>query len=158
MSKRSKRHSAEVVRMIYNTRINNHYYQNRYKEAFKAATLKHQQVGSKDNFQGQKGTGIHAIVNEANSEMLTSPNDVKLTQAAIHSAISRGEFGVSPPKRGRKPTIDPVLTYALATHSTMMQVSREGEALATKMKAVLSMKAVPISTIFGGRHGCRIPR
>ena len=115
-----------------------HYYQTRYKQAFKAATLKYQQEGSKDNFQGKKGTGIRAIVNKANNEMLASPNDMKLTRAAVHAAILRGEFGVSPPKRGRKPVVNPTLTFALATHSTMMQVSGEGEASAIKMKAVAS--------------------
>jgi hypothetical protein len=56
MTKRPKRRSAEVVRDIFNKRIDKHYYQTRYKQAFKAATLKYQQEGSKDNFQGKKGT------------------------------------------------------------------------------------------------------
>ena len=122
MSKRPKRRPAEVAREEFNNRLDKHYYESRYKQAFKAATLKYEKVGSADNFQGKKGTGIRAIINEANSELLSSPNDMKLTRSAIHSAISRGEFGVSPPKRGRKPVVNPVLTLALATHSTMIPV------------------------------------
>lgn len=122
MSKRPKRRPAEVAREEFNNRLDKHYYESRYKQAFKAATLKYEKVGSADNFQGKKGTGIRAIINEANCELLSSPNDMKLTRSAIHSAISRGEFGVSPPKRGRKPVVNPVLTLALATHSTMIPV------------------------------------
>ena len=52
--------------------------------------------------QGKRGSGIRSIVKEISGEKLLSPNDKKLTRGAIFSAVSRGDIGVSPLKRGRR--------------------------------------------------------
>ena len=62
---------------------------------------------------------------------------MKITKSAIESALHRGDE-MSPLKKGRKVRIPHDLTYALATHSTMMQVAGDGEASAANMKAVAS--------------------
>ena len=138
MSTRPKRRSAEVVRDLCKKKIDKHYYDNRYKISFKAATQQLRRNQLDDNSQGKRGHGLRAIVKKANDEMLSSPNDKKLTRSVLHNAMLRGDFGVSPPKIGRKPVVPHTLTYSLATHSTMMQVSGDGEASASKMKAVAS--------------------
>jgi len=51
--------------------------------------------------------------------------------------VKRGEFDVSPLKRGRKSRVPFNLTKSLATHSTMMQILGEGEALRPKMMATI---------------------
>ena len=68
-------------------------------------------------------------------EYLPSPNDIKIRRGAIESAMLKGDI-VSPVKRGQKVRIPHDLTYAIATHSTMMQVASDGEAKSSEMKAV----------------------
>ena len=112
--------------------MDKHYYDNRYKIAFKAATQQLWRNQLDNNSQGKRGHGLCAIVNKANQEMLSSPNDKKPTRSMLHNAMLRGDFGVSPPKIGRKPIVPHTLTYSLATNSTMMQISGDGEASASK--------------------------
>jgi hypothetical protein len=87
--------------------------------------------------QPKKGKGIRAVIESVQKELLDSPNDIKITKGAIESALLRGDV-VSPLKKGRKVCIPQDLTYALATHSTMMQVAGDGEASAANMKSVAS--------------------
>ena len=72
----------------------------------------------------------------AQQEYFPSPNDIKTGRGAIESAMLKGGDIVSPVKRGRKVRIPHELTYAIATHSTMMQVASNGEAKSSEMKAV----------------------
>ena len=83
-----------------------------------------------DNSQGKSGHRLCAIVSKTNHEILSSPNGKKFTWSLLHNAIICGDFGVIPPKIGRKPVVPHSLTYSLVTHSTMMQVSGDEEASA----------------------------
>jgi len=65
--------------------------------------------------QGQRGSGIRAVVQRINNEKLISPNDKKLTRGAVFNAIDRGNIVVSPLKKGKKETVTPLVTLALAT-------------------------------------------
>ena len=77
------------------------------------------------------------IVSSLNKSILNSPNDRKITSSAFENAVKRGEFGISPPKRSRKTIVPFNLPKSLTTHSTMMQVSGEGEASWTKLLTTL---------------------
>ncbi len=78
---------------------------------------------------GKRGTGIRTVLARINSDMLNSPNDKLLTKTTIHDAVSRGEFGVSPPRKAGKPTVvSHESTHATALHAVMMQVCDKGEA------------------------------
>ena len=82
-------------------------------------------------------------------EYLPSPNDKKIGKWAIEDAMLRAADAgdvVSPLKRGPKVRIHTDLTYALATHSTMMQVVANGEAKVSVMKAIAS------AVVFGTHH------
>ena len=136
MSKRPKRRQEEVAREENRKKLDNHQIDNKYSRAFKAVTLKLKENQSNPDLYGKRGYGIRSVVQEINTTMLSSPNDKQLSKSAIKDAISRGSFGISPVRRGRPSIVPHQLTYALATHSTMMQVSGEGEASAMKMKSV----------------------
>ncbi len=138
MSKRKKRPVMQVTQDVFNDKVNKFYYDNGYKEAFKAATLEVASNREDPNKQGQRGSGIRAIVQRINNEKLISPNDKKLTRGAVFNAVDRGDIGVSPLKKGKKETVTPLVTLDLATQATMMQVCAEGEASAPKMRATAS--------------------
>ena len=108
-------HLSRLVKKMDKT-----YYSDRYKNAFKAATLAENIPDSK---KGKHGTGVDAICKRINKEMLSSPTNRKLAPSTLHRAIQCGEFGISPKKLGRKSTLPNELTQALAVHSVMMQVS-----------------------------------
>ena len=93
------------------------YYSDRYKNAFKAASLA---VNIPDSEKGKHGIGIDSICERINKEMLSSP------ASTLRRAIHRGDFGISPKKLGRKSTLPKEFTQALAVHSVMMQVSGLG--------------------------------
>jgi hypothetical protein len=48
----------------------------------------------------QYGTGLWAMVNRINKEMLNSPNNKKLAKSTIYDAVAWGDFGVLPLKNG----------------------------------------------------------
>ena len=60
------------------------------------------------------------------------------TIRTLGNCVRSGNFGVSPPKQGRKDKIPSELTRALAVQSAMMQVSGEGDASAPKMLTTLN--------------------
>ena len=98
--------------------------------------------------QPKKGKSIRAVIAEVSKEYLDSPNDIKISRGAIERALHRGDE-VSPLKPGRKVSVLHDLMFALATHSTMMQVAGDGEASASNMKAVAS--AVLAGTKYDGK-------
>jgi hypothetical protein len=108
------------------------YYEDRYKAAFKVATLA---ANVSKAEKGKRGNGVDSICQRVNDEMLTSPADRKLRPSTLHRAVQRGEFGISPLKLGRKSSLPKELTQALAVHSVMMQVSGEGEMSSIKMRS-----------------------
>ena len=71
------------------------------------------------NSEGKRGTGLLAVVSRINEEMLSSPNDKKLTKSSVHRAVSRGQFGVSPVKNGRPSKVPPELYTKLASSLQM---------------------------------------
>ena len=76
------------------------------------------------------------MIKKINEDMLSSPNDRKLSKTTVYTEVSeRKQFGKSPPKWGKRESIHAVVPYALAIQSAMMQVSGEGEAPAVNMKA-----------------------
>ena len=109
------------------------YYEDRYKAAFKVATLA-AKVSKAE--KGKRGNGVDSICQRVNDEMLTSPADRKLRPSTLHRAVQRGEFGISPLKLGRKSSLPKEFTQALAVHSVMMQVSGEGEMSSIKMRTL----------------------
>jgi hypothetical protein len=112
----------------------------RYKNAFKACTRLLKPAVAEDRSRGvtsMKGpVSVRKAVDRLNNEMLSSPNDRKLTKSAIQNAVARGSFGVSPLKNGRPRIVPPELTHGLACHAVMMQSSGEGEASSLKMRAL----------------------
>jgi hypothetical protein len=92
---------------------------------------------SNQELYAKRGYGIRSIVDRLNETMLPSPNNKKLSLSAIERAVACGKF-VSPPRRGCPAIVPNQLTYALATHSTMMQIAGEGEASAIKTKTIVS--------------------
>ena len=109
------------------------YYEDRYKAAFKVATLA---ANVSKAEKGKRGNGVDSICQRVNDEMLTSPADRKLRPSTLHRAVQRGDFGISPLKLGRKSSLPKELTQALAVHSVMMQVSGEGEMSSIKMRTL----------------------
>ncbi len=70
-----------------------------------------------------------------------SPANRKLAPSTVHCALQQGEFGISPPKAGRKSTLPTEFTKALAVHSVMIQVSSEEEMSSIKMRTLaMAMK------------------
>jgi hypothetical protein len=54
----------------------------------------------------------------------------------VYDAMEGNRIGMSPHKRGHPSIIPDLLHTALATHSSMLQVSGEGEASSSKMKTL----------------------
>ena len=102
------------------------------------------------NSEGKRGTGLLAVISRINEEMLSSPNDKKLTKSSVHRAVSRGQFGGSPVKNGRPSKVPLELTRGLACHAVMMQISGEGEASSLKMRAIAAavMLGTPHENMF----------
>ena len=136
---------AHLSRLI--GKCNKTYYGDRYKDAFKAATLAMQMP---DSAKGKHGTGVRSVVDRINSNMLSSPNDKKLSVSTVHRAVQRGEFGVSPQKMGRPSTLPNELTQGLACHSVMMQLSGEGEMSSLKMRTLAT--AITMGTPHERKH------
>lgn len=111
-----------------------------YKNAFKACTRLLKPAVAEDRSRGvtsMKGpVSVRKAIDHLNNEMLSSPNDRKLTKSAIQNAVARGSFGVSPLKNGRPQIVPPELTHELACHVVMMQSSGEGDASSLKMRAL----------------------
>ncbi len=107
----------------------------RYKNAFKACTrLLKPAVAEDCTLKGP--VSLRKAVDCLNNEMLSSPNDRKLTKSAIYDAVAHGLFGVSPLMNERPQIVPPELTHGLACHAVMMQSSGEEEASSLKMRAL----------------------
>ena len=132
----AKRTPTEVCRSNFETNSKTAYYNNRYSTAFKAATKEFKTYKDDDNLRGKRGYGIISVVKKINSTLLSSPNDRRLTPTTVYEAMEGNCIGVSPHKRGRPSIIPDSLHTALATHSSMLQVSGEGEASSSKIKTL----------------------
>ena len=82
---------------------------------------------------GSRGCGTRAVAERWNETVLSSPGDHKIKKTSLYLAVKHGNFGVSPPKRGRPRKVPKVATDALAAHATMLQIAGEGEATKDKM-------------------------
>ena len=120
MTRRPRKNFPQAHLSCLVKKMDNTYYSDRYKNAFKAATLA---ANIPDSKKGKRGTGVDSICERINKEMLSSPANRKLAPSTLHRAIQRGEFGILPKKLGRKLTLPKEFTQALAVHSVMMQVS-----------------------------------
>ena len=110
--------------------VSTKFYDAYYTDGHKAAIMELQ------NSEGKRGTGFSSVISRINEEMLSSPNDKKITKSSVHRAVSRGQFGVSPVKNGRPSKVPPELTRGVACHAVMMQIAGEGEASSLKMRAI----------------------
>ena len=140
LSKRPRRSSTNYAQDKFAEKAEQHYRAKRFKVAFKEVqriVKENQESLDKGAVQPKKGMGIRAVIKAVSEEYLDSPIDIKISRGAITRALHRGDE-VSPLKAGRKDIVPHDLTYALATHSTMMQVAGDGEACAANMKAVAS--------------------
>ncbi len=138
MSKRKKRSSTQAAQDFFIEKADKDYYHKRHKAAFKFVTKEIAANNCDPAKMAKRGFGMRAIVQCVNSEMLPSPNDKKLTRGAVYNAVARGDIGVSPLKKGKTESVPPLVTKALATQASMMQVCAEGEASAPVMKAMAS--------------------
>ncbi len=120
--------------------------------AMKAATMElhNNQTLQAEGKQQSHGHGARAVAKKFNQEMLNSPGDDKLTHESIRKAVSLGRAGKSPPKMGRPQKIPTAVTYGLAVHSTMMQVSGLGEA--SKKKLMTASEALALDTPLEGTY------
>ena len=138
MAKRKKRTPTQTCQDNFDANGRKKRRDERYKSAFKSATILLNKNMTDPNKCGKRGYGAAAVATQINKTMLTSPNDRKVSKTNLYTeVVLRGQNGKSPPVRGRPCSISSVLPYALATHSAMMQVSGEGEASAVRMKTTL---------------------
>ena len=152
LSKRPRRSSTNYAQDKFAEKVEEQYRAKRFKVAFKEVqriVKENQESLDKGAVQPKKGMGIRAVIKAVSEEYLDSPNDMKISRGAITRALLHRGDEVSPLKAGRKDIVPHDLTYALATHSTMMQVAGDGEACAANMKAVAS--AVIAGTKYDGR-------
>ena len=150
LSKRPRRSGTNYAQDMFAGKVETHYREKRFKVAFKEVqrVIKDNRTSGTGEMQPKKGKGIRAVIAQVSKEYLDSPNDIKISRGAIERALQRGDE-VSPLKPGRKVSVPHDLTYALATHSSMMQVAGDGEACAANMKAVAS--AVIAGTKYEGK-------
>ena len=137
--RKTQRSITQAHLFCLKAQVSTKYYDACYKDAHKAATME------MNNSEGKRGTGLLAVISRINEEMLSSPNDKKLTKSSVHHAVSRGQFSVSPVKNGRPSKVPPELTRGLACHAVMMQISGKGEASSLKMRAIAG--AVTLGTL-----------
>ena len=132
MNKRKKRTSIETNCDNFLQRSMKKFANENYKAAFKIATKQLHQNQSGPN-SGKKGYGAIAICKQLNQELLHHPSDKQLKPTTIQTAVDHGLVGVSPFKKGRPEKIPQQFTKALATHTTMLQVTAgEGKASGKK--------------------------
>ena len=140
LTSRKQKSLTEVHSYRLTEQVSDLHHAGRYKNAFKACTRLLKPAVAEDRSRGvtsMKGpVSVRKAVDRLNNEMLSSPNDRKLTKSAIQNAVARGSFGVSPLKNGRPRIVPPELTHGLACHAVMMQASGEGEASSLKMRAL----------------------
>jgi len=98
LERKTRRSMMQAHLFCLKSQVSTKYYDARYKDAHKAATMEMK------NSEGKRGNGLLAVVSRINEEMLSLPNDKKLTKSSVHRAVSRGQFGVSPVKNGGRPS------------------------------------------------------
>ena len=106
MLTRGKRKSlTETHSYRLTEQVSDLYRAGRCKNAFKACTRLLKPAVAEDHSRGLTSmTGpvsLRKAVDRLSDEMLSSPNDRKLTKSAIYNAVARGLFGVSPLKNRR---------------------------------------------------------
>ena len=141
LSKRKKRKELEMARDLFASKSNKMYRKEKFKRVWKEATKEYHHLKSNVSTPSKHGCGARAIAKKYN-EQLASPGDYQVGKTALLNAVSRGEVGVSPLKRGRPSVVPKELTMAVATHATMMQVSGECEESGAKMKATIEALAL----------------
>ena len=137
LGKTKQRTITQTTQDNFDKKSINGYYQTRHSNAWKGGTKYYNDILRNPKLRGKRGFGARSIADRLNKTILNSPNDRKIGKSAFERAVQRGEFGVSPPKRGHKSIVPENLTKTLATHATMMQISGEGEASRPKMMATL---------------------
>ena len=137
MSKRKKRSINQTTQDNWDDKALSAYYAERHKNAWKGGTKYYNEVLEDPKLCGKKGYGSRSIVENINQYVLDSPNDRKIRPTAFEKAVKEGRFGVSPIIRGRPKKIPDQLGISMATHSTVMQISAEGEACRPKLMATL---------------------
>jgi len=137
LGKRRKRTITQTSQDSFDAKAVSNYYSTRYSNAWKGGTQYYNDVLSNPDLRGKKGYGARTIAAKINQNILSSPNDRKIKPTAFERAVKAGNFGVSPPKRGRKFKVPLKLTNSLATHSTMMHISGEGEASRPKLLSTM---------------------
>ena len=95
MTRRPRKNLPQAHLSCLVKKMDKTYYSDRYKNAFKAATLA---ANIPDSDKGEHDTGIDSICERINKEMLSSPAERKLAPSTLHRAIHRGEFGILPKK------------------------------------------------------------
>ena len=138
MTLHKKRTPSQVCLDNFDSNSKVAYYNSQFSTAFKCAATELKPNMDNPNLRGKRGYGVISIVKECNSTLLTSQNNCRLNNSTLHEVVVADRIGVSPPKCGQPSIIPDCLNDALATHSTMMQVAGEGEALSGKMKALLT--------------------
>ena len=128
MTRRKRKSLTEAHSYRLMEQVSKFYREGRDKNAYKACTaLLQPTMASEDSSRGRLVTAnkstvsVRKAIDRINGQMLSSPNDRKLKKSTTFDAVQRGEFGVSPMKKGRPSTIPPELTHGLACHAVMMQ-------------------------------------
>ena len=137
---RKRKSLTEAHSYCLTEKVSNLYCSGHYKNACKACTTLLKRMATECCQRGvpsMKGPiSVQKAVDHINDQMLSYPKDSKLTKSAIHNALQRGEFGVSPLKNSRPRIIPLELSHGLACHAVMMQSYGEGEASSIKMRAI----------------------
>jgi hypothetical protein len=100
------------------------------------ATVKLSDLPSNDETRGRQGCGAPAIAAKFNESMLSSPNDCKIKQTALHDAVASYCMGLLPSKRGCPKKVTLALCAALATQSAMIQVAGKKKASSVRIRAL----------------------
>ena len=132
MTKRPKMTRQDRCQRNFDEQSVERYRWSKYSNAWKGATRQLHDL-QQSGKTGSRGCGARAVAQRWNETVLSSPGDHKISKSSLHDAVKHGNFGVSPPKRGRPRIVPKVATDALAAHATMLQISGEGEATKDKM-------------------------
>ena len=80
--RKTQRSITQAHLFCLKAQVSTKYYDACYKDAHKAATME------MNNSEGKRGTGLLAVISRINEEMLSSPNDKKLTKSSVHRSVS----------------------------------------------------------------------
>ncbi len=98
----------------------------RYSKALKEATSKYM----------EGGISFVKVCNEFNKKY-DLPNERKLNKTTLRNYIASKRVGVSPLKKGPKPTLPPKFLDLLSCHISMRQLSGEGECKPKDLKGII---------------------